>query len=99
MRAETGAPEKIHDSRQSVDFSHEFVARIEPTISEVKGTCSDDCAPPKSDKIYQTKAKNTFSKEQATITDHFCLSKQITKHACSFRLHGFTMIYSVDDNL
>ena len=40
-------PEKTHDFRQSVDwlFSHESVARIEPTISEVKGACSDDdCA-------------------------------------------------------
>ena len=39
-------PEKIHDFRQSVDrlFSHESVARIEPTILEVKGACSDDCA-------------------------------------------------------
>ena len=38
-------PEKTHDFRQSVDrlFSHESVARIEPTISEVKGPCSDDC--------------------------------------------------------
>jgi hypothetical protein len=41
-------PEKTHDFRQSVDwlFSHEFthesIARIEPTISEVKGAC--DCA-------------------------------------------------------
>jgi hypothetical protein len=36
-------PEKTHDFRQSVDwlFSHESVARIKPTISEVKGTCSD----------------------------------------------------------
>jgi hypothetical protein len=39
-------PEKNHDFRQSVDglFSHESVARIEPTNSEVKGACSDDCA-------------------------------------------------------
>jgi hypothetical protein len=39
-------PEKTHDFRQSVDrlFSHESVARIEPTFSEVKGACSDDCA-------------------------------------------------------
>ena len=39
-------PEKTHDFRQSVDwlFSHESVARIEPTNSEVKGTCSHDCA-------------------------------------------------------
>jgi hypothetical protein len=39
-------PEKTHDFRQGVDkhFSHESVARIEPTISEVKGACSDDCA-------------------------------------------------------
>jgi hypothetical protein len=38
--------EKTHDFRQSVDrlFSRESVARIEPTISEVKGACSDDCA-------------------------------------------------------
>ena len=36
--------EKTHDFRQSVDrlFSHESVARIEPTFSEVKGPCSDD---------------------------------------------------------
>jgi hypothetical protein len=39
-------PEKTHDFRQSVDwlFSHESVARIEPTISEVNCACSDDCA-------------------------------------------------------
>ena len=39
-------PEKTHEFRQSVDrlFSHEFLARIEPTISEVKVACSDDCA-------------------------------------------------------
>jgi hypothetical protein len=39
-------PGKTHDFRQSVDrlFSHESVARIEPTNSEVKGSCSDDCA-------------------------------------------------------
>jgi hypothetical protein len=39
-------PEKTHDFRQSVDwlFSHESVARIEPTNSEVKDACSDDCA-------------------------------------------------------
>jgi hypothetical protein len=39
-------PEKTHDIRQSIDrrFSHESVARLEPTISEVKGTYSDDCA-------------------------------------------------------
>jgi hypothetical protein len=39
-------PEKTHDFRQSFDwlFSHESVARIEPTISEMKGACSDDCA-------------------------------------------------------
>jgi hypothetical protein len=39
-------PEKTHDFRQSVDglFSHESVVRIEPTISEAKGACSDDCA-------------------------------------------------------
>jgi hypothetical protein len=45
---ETGAPGKTHvrDFRQSVDrlFSHESVAWTEPTISEVKGACSDDCA-------------------------------------------------------
>jgi hypothetical protein len=37
-------PEKTHDFRQSVDrlFSHESVARIKPTNSEVKGACSDD---------------------------------------------------------
>jgi hypothetical protein len=35
--------EKTHDFRQNVDrlFSHESVVRIEPTISEVKGACSD----------------------------------------------------------
>ena len=45
MRAETGAPGENPRSRQNVDFSHEFVARIESTISEVKGTCSEDsCA-------------------------------------------------------
>jgi hypothetical protein len=39
-------PEKTYNFRQSVDwlFSHESVARIEPTISEVKGACSDNCA-------------------------------------------------------
>jgi hypothetical protein len=39
-------PEKTHDFRQSVDwlFSHESLARIQLTISEVKGACSDDCA-------------------------------------------------------
>jgi hypothetical protein len=38
-------PEKTHDFRQSVDrlFSHESIARIEPTNSEVKDACSDDC--------------------------------------------------------
>jgi hypothetical protein len=38
-------PEKTHDFQQSVDwlFSHESVARIEPTISEVKSVCSEDC--------------------------------------------------------
>jgi hypothetical protein len=38
--------DKTHDFRQSVDwlFSHESVARIEPTNSEVKGAFSDDCA-------------------------------------------------------
>jgi hypothetical protein len=37
--------EKTHDFQQSVDglFSHESVAKIEATISEVKGACSDDC--------------------------------------------------------
>jgi hypothetical protein len=42
-------PEKTHDFRQSVDwlFPHESVARIEPTISEVKGA-SLTIAPPKS---------------------------------------------------
>jgi hypothetical protein len=37
--------DKTHDFRQSVDrlFSHESAAKIEPTISEVKGTSSDDC--------------------------------------------------------
>jgi hypothetical protein len=41
-------PEKTHEFRQSVDrlFSHEFLARIEPTISEVKVACSAT-APPK----------------------------------------------------
>jgi hypothetical protein len=33
-------PEKTHNVRQSV----ESVAKIEPTISEVKGACSDNCA-------------------------------------------------------
>jgi hypothetical protein len=41
-------PEKTHDFRQSVDwlFSHESVARIQPTpdLSEVKGACFEDCA-------------------------------------------------------
>ena len=39
-------PVKTHDFQQNVDrlFSHEFVARIEPMISEVKGACSNDCA-------------------------------------------------------
>jgi hypothetical protein len=40
-------PEKTHDFRQSVDFSHESVVRIEPTIALVVPlfcTCSDDCA-------------------------------------------------------
>ena len=39
-------PEKTHDFRQSVDwlFSHESVARIEPTNWEVKVACSDDYA-------------------------------------------------------
>jgi hypothetical protein len=39
-------PEKTHDFRQSVNrlFSHESVARIQPTNSEVKGACSDDHA-------------------------------------------------------
>ena len=27
-----------------ISVTHESVARIEPTISEVKGACSDDCA-------------------------------------------------------
>ena len=38
-------PEKTNDFRQSVDrlFPNESVARIEPRISDVKGTCSDDC--------------------------------------------------------
>ena len=41
--------EKTHDFWESVDglFSHKChksVARTEPTISEVKGACSDDCA-------------------------------------------------------
>jgi hypothetical protein len=38
-------PEKTHDFRQSVDrlLSHESVARIKPTNSEVKGAGSDDC--------------------------------------------------------
>jgi hypothetical protein len=36
-------PEKTYDFQQSVDrlFSHESVARIEPTISEVKGAGAD----------------------------------------------------------
>ena len=42
-------PEKTHDFWQSVDylFSHECSEsepRFEPTISEVKGACPDDCA-------------------------------------------------------
>ena len=41
-------PEKTHDFWQSFDrlFSHESVARIEPTISEteVRGACFDECA-------------------------------------------------------
>ena len=39
-------PEKTHDCWQSVErlFSHESVASLEPTISELKGACSDDCA-------------------------------------------------------
>jgi hypothetical protein len=39
-------PEKTHDFRQSVGrlFPLGSVASIEPTISEVKGACSDDCA-------------------------------------------------------
>ena len=42
-------PEKTHDFRQSVDrlysheSAHESVARIESTITEVEGACSDDC--------------------------------------------------------
>jgi hypothetical protein len=38
-------PEQTHDFRQSVDrlFSHESVARIELTISEVKVACFDEC--------------------------------------------------------
>jgi hypothetical protein len=50
-------PEKTHDFRQSVDwlFSHESVARIEPTISEVKGACSDDY--PTEARGYQVYAK------------------------------------------
>ena len=37
-------PEKTHDFRWNVDglFSHESVARIEPTNSEVTGACSED---------------------------------------------------------
>jgi hypothetical protein len=30
--------------RALIDSSHESVARIEPANSDVKGTCSDDCA-------------------------------------------------------
>jgi hypothetical protein len=40
-------PETTHDFRQSVDrlFSHESIAGIELTFSEVKGACCDaDCA-------------------------------------------------------
>jgi hypothetical protein len=39
-------PDKTHDFRQSVDwiFSHESITRIEPTISEMKDTCSDHSA-------------------------------------------------------
>jgi hypothetical protein len=39
--------DKTHDFRQTVDwlFSHDSVARLmEPTNSDVKGVCSDDCA-------------------------------------------------------
>jgi hypothetical protein len=38
-------PEKTRGFRQGVDglLSHESVVRIEPTISEVKDACSDDC--------------------------------------------------------
>ena len=37
-------PEKTHDFRQSIDrlFSHESVARLQPTNSEVEGACFDD---------------------------------------------------------
>ena len=37
-------PEKTYDFRQTVNrlFSHDSVARIEPTISEMKDACSDD---------------------------------------------------------
>jgi hypothetical protein len=30
--------------KKALSVMHESVARIEPTISEVKGACSDDCA-------------------------------------------------------
>jgi hypothetical protein len=41
------APEKTLDFRQSDDsglVSHESAARIQPTNSEVKDVCSEDCA-------------------------------------------------------
>ena len=52
LREETGAPGEnprllaeraLIDSCHINDMSH-IIARIEPTISEVKGACSDDCA-------------------------------------------------------
>ena len=41
---ETGVPGENPRLSVEVLFSHKSVARIEPTISEVKGPCSDDCA-------------------------------------------------------
>ena len=53
-------PEKTHDFRQSVDrlFSHESVARIEPTISEVKVGCFKDWTTANS--IYFSQKENTI---------------------------------------
>ena len=47
-------PEKTHNFCKSVDWlvSHESVARIEPTISEVKGACSDDSCAIEAPKIH-----------------------------------------------
>jgi hypothetical protein len=41
---ETGVPgENLRHSVKRWLFPHESAARVEPTISEVKGNCSDDC--------------------------------------------------------